>query len=257
MNILLTNDDGIAARGIHLLAEAFTGMDGVQLYICAPDGERSSIGQGMTVKNDIIMEDWPLSDYKGPVVWAKSCSGTPADCVRMGQYLLGLDGVKIDLVCSGINHGGNAGTDTNQSGTVAACREAATAGIPTIAFSSSRGISCGENFFKVVPDVVKKTAGKLPPRTILNVNMRDLPWEEIKGYRAAKLADMAHACNYHPVESDDGKAHYRFSGFTLPPPDKDPQTDRSLTDGGYISVSILPILPEVAQFSHLVEELLK
>lgn len=257
MNILLTNDDGIAARGIHLLAEAFSGMEDVRLYVIAPGSERSSIGQGMTVKDDIIMEDWPLSDLKGPVVFAQSCSGTPADCVRMGQYLLGLEGIKIDLVCSGINRGGNAGTDTNQSGTVAACREAATAGIPTIAFSSSRGIDHGENFFNVVPDVVKKTAGKLPPKTILNVNMRDLPWEEIKGYRAAKLADMAHPCNYYPVDSDDGKRHYRFAGFTLPPPDTDPQTDRWLIDNGYISVSILPILPDAESGMPLAEELFR
>lgn len=257
MNILLSNDDGISAVGMHLLAESFSGMEDVRLYICAPDRERSSIGQGMTIKDDLIIEDLPVSGFKGPVVWAKSCSGTPADCVRMGQYLLALEGVKIDLVCSGINRGGNAGTDTNQSGTVGVCREAATAGIPTIAFSSSRGISHGENFFRVVPDVVKKTAGKLPPKTILNVNMRDLPWEEIKGYRPARLADMAHACNYYPVDSDDGKAHYRFAGFTLPPPDGDPQTDRSLIDSGYISVSIIPILPDVTSTMPLVEELLK
>ena len=255
MNILLSNDDGIAAKGIHLLARAFSGMEDARLYICAPDRERSSISQGMTIKDDIIIEDWPLSDFKGPVVWAKSCSGTPADCVRMGQYLLGLEGIKIDLVCSGINFGGNAGTDTNQSGTVAACREAATAGIPTIAFSSSRGMDHGENFFRIVPDIIKRTAGKLPPKTILNVNCRDLPWEEIKGYRPAKLADMAHACNYYPVESDDGKAHYRFAGFTLPPPDGDPQTDRTLIDSGYISVSILPLLPDAESMMPLAAEL--
>ena len=255
MNILISNDDGISAIGIHLLAKAFSEVEGARLFICAPDRQRSSIGHAMTINEDLIVSDRPVSGFEGPVVWAKSCSGTPVDCVRIAQYLLEVQGIRPDLVCSGINLGGNAGTDTIQSGTVAVCREAAMAGIPAIAFSSSRGLSHGENFLRIVPDIIKRTAGKLPPKTILNVNCRDLPWAEIKGYRTAKPADMYHPCSYYPVESDDGKTHYKFAGFTLPPPDGHPDSDRTLIDSGYITVSLLPLLPDVAATEDIIEKL--
>ena len=130
MNILISNDDGIFAPGIKKLACLLSKIKDADIYVCAPDRERSCVGQGLTLFDDLYLYDQPAEDFGPAVVWAKSCSGTPGDCVRLALSVLGMKGIKIDLVCAGINNGGNTGSDINYSGTFAACREAAIDGFP-------------------------------------------------------------------------------------------------------------------------------
>ena len=111
MNILLANDDGIDARGIHELADALKGLG--DLYISAPDSQRSASGHGITVSQPITVTETTFPGATG----AFRMSGTPADCVKLGVKLLQKEGIKIDMVFSGINHGGNLGTDTLYAGT--------------------------------------------------------------------------------------------------------------------------------------------
>ncbi len=257
MNILISNDDGIFARGLHLLTQAFAPYEDVNLYVCAPDKERSCVGHGLTLFNELVLEDWPLSDFQGPVVWAKSCSGTPGDCIRIALCILEEEeNVHVDLVCSGINDGSNVGSDINYSGTIAACREAVIDGIPAIGFSSSRGLSYGENFLRIVPYIIDHFAGKIPENTILNVNTIDIPWSELKGYRSAKLAHLHYPCLYKKVDSDDGKRHYGFASFSVINHTKDEDADRNLVNDGYIAVSFIPLLQDAEYHMAEVDALL-
>ena len=108
MNILLANDDGIDARGIHELADALKGLG--DLYISAPDSQRSASGHGITVSQPITVTETTFPGATG----AFRMSGTPADCVKLGVKLLQKEGIKIDMVFSGINlssYGRDTGTD--------------------------------------------------------------------------------------------------------------------------------------------------
>ena len=256
MNILVTNDDGIFARGIHLLTKGFGSFEDVNIYVCAPDRQRSCVGHGLTLFDDITLEDWPLDDFEGPVVWAKSCSGTPADCIRLALCVLGDSGVLIDMVCSGVNDGSNVGSDINYSGTIAACREATIEGIPAIGFSCARGLKYGENFMRIIPEIFGKFRGNIPPLTILTVNTTDLPWEELKGYRPARLAHITYPCRYTPLESEGGKQRFAFASFTLDVLSKEEDADRNLIDDGYIAVSFIPLLQDAGSTMRDVEKLL-
>ena len=117
MNILVANDDGIKARGIYELVRALS--EKADIYVCAPDSQRSASGHGITVSKPITLEETEFDNAK----LAFKISGTPADCVKIGMKILEQRNIKIDMVFSGINHGSNLGTDTLYSGTVSAAIE--------------------------------------------------------------------------------------------------------------------------------------
>jgi len=166
VKILLTNDDGIHAVGIRVLADALQKMG--EVAIVAPDRERSAVGHALTLHH-------PLRAVKiDENLFA--VDGTPTDCVNLGIHTL-LD-FRPDLVISGINRGGNLGDDVTYSGTVSAAMEATLMGIP--AFSVSLVTSGeGENY-QVAGEFAARLAEKLhreglPNDTFLNVNVPDLP----------------------------------------------------------------------------------
>ena len=263
MNILITNDDGIFAPGIKKLAQLLSKMKDANIYICAPDKERSCVGHGLTLFDDLYLNDQPPEDFGPAAVWAKSCSGTPADCVRIALYVLGMKGVKIDLVCAGINNGGNTGSDINYSGTFAACREAVIDGFPAIAFSSLKGIDYLDNFDLIVPEICSRFIGRVPESTILNVNAPNIPWAEIKGYRAASLAQLRYPCRYTLVDysgenerpSDDVE-RYAFASFAMEMVDAGEDSDTALVKQGWITISLIPLLQDCAGTLPLVRSLL-
>lgn len=131
MRILLTNDDGYQAAGIAKLAEIALQIAD-EVYVVAPAGERSAISHGITVRDPLIVEK---IDFPVPVTESYTCSGTPADCVKVAINAL-LAEKKPDLVISGINKGYNMGYDTVYSGTVAAARDAVYQGVKGIAVST-------------------------------------------------------------------------------------------------------------------------
>ena len=253
MNILISNDDGISAPGIKKLAQILSRVKDVEIYVCAPDRERSCVGHGLTLFDDLYLSDVPAEDLGPAVVWAKSCSGTPGDCVRLALAVLGAKGIKIDLVCAGINNGGNTGSDINYSGTLAACREAVIDGLPAIAFSSTRGIDYLDNFEAIVPHIFGRFADKIPENTILNVNAPNIPFSEIKGYRAASLAQLRYPPRYTLVDySDDekdvpdGQERFAFASFAMEIVNASEDADTALVKDGWIAVSLIPLLPDMA-----------
>ena len=181
----------------------------------------------------------------------------------MALAVLGAKGIHIDLVCAGINNGGNTGSDINYSGTLAACREAVIDGLPAFAFSSSKGIDYLDNFDLIVPYICGRFTGKLPEGTILNVNAPNIPWPEIKGYRAASLAQLRYPPRYTLVDySEDEKGpdgdaeRYAFASFAMEVVKGGEDSDTVMVKDGWISVSIIPLLQDCSGTMPLVERLL-
>ena len=135
MRVLLTNDDGIEADGLQALRRALLALDGVELAVVAPDGNRSAFARMITTRRPLWVQEVPFEDGTSGF----ATDGTPVDCVRLATLGL-IDGFHPDLVVSGINHGSNLGDDITYSGTVAAALEGVMLGVPALAVSQAGGI---------------------------------------------------------------------------------------------------------------------
>lgn len=224
MKILVSNDDGINARGIHELVSALAQTEGAEIYVSAPHMQRSAAGHGMTLRESLFVRE---VEFEG-AVRAYEVSGTPTDCVKMGLYLLEEQGIKIDMVFSGINHGGNLGTDVIYSGTVAAALEGAIHGYPAVAVSVD--IPHGETepqHFEYAAQLAAKFAeygfDKFAERgfcgisknTVININVPDLPADEIKGVKTLPLGPREYSDEYTVKETKDGKNEYGYKGMIV------------------------------------------
>ena len=155
MKILISNDDGILANGIRALIEALAPCHDV--YVVAPDRERSAAGHSLTLHTPIRVEEVE------PKYGAKRCwmtSGTPGDCVKMAITAILAEDEKPDLVISGLNHGPNLGIDIIYSGTVNCALEGAMLGYPSIATSLTTMRNDYEDF-KVAAEFVAEMVQKL------------------------------------------------------------------------------------------------
>ena len=169
--LLLSNDDGVHAPGLRALYDALS--DHANLRVVAPDRDKSGASNSLTLNRPLMLSGLDNGFY--------SVDGTPADCVY-----LGVNGVweeRPDLVISGINHGANLGDDVLYSGTVAAAMEGRNLGMSAIAMSL-----VGQHHFETAGRVAASLVGaasslSLPPRSLLNVNVPDLPWEQVRGFQ--------------------------------------------------------------------------
>lgn len=180
MNILLTNDDGIYARGLWTVYRRLKAKHAIT--VVAPDRERSAAGHGITLNEPLRLEKVEVNGgFQGFAV-----SGTPVDCIRLG--VLEILDVKPDLVISGINPGSNVGININYSGTVAAAREAALYGIPAIALSI-KGCDAGDYEMAArIAEILSESIFRngLPHGTMLNVNLPDLTSHPIAGVKISR-----------------------------------------------------------------------
>ena len=168
MNIFITNDDGINAEGIKILAEEISKI--ANTYVVAPDSPRSASGHAITLHKPILIND----EFIAENVEAYSTSCTPADCVMVGIEAF-LKDVEIDLVLSGINNGPNLGNDVIYSGTVAAAIEGLIEKKPSIALSCNSSKVSTEEYeeaAKYTVALIQKLEGNLDKldEIILNVN---------------------------------------------------------------------------------------
>ena len=134
MRVLLTNDDGIEAKGLQTLRRALLEVPGIELAVVAPDSNRSATARSITIRRPLWVEEVDFGD--GTVGYATD--GTPVDCVRFATLGL-IEGFQAELIVSGINHGANLGDDITYSGTVAAALEGVVLGLPAIAISQATG----------------------------------------------------------------------------------------------------------------------
>ena len=179
MKILVSNDDGYRSEGITQLRGALAGLG--ELTVVAPDRNRSGAGNSLTL-------DVPLRVVQSePDIYY--VAGTPTDCVHLA--ISGVFDFEFDMVASGINDGANLGDDVLYSGTVAAAIEGRFLGLPTVAVSLCTSAGSGRHFATAARVAQRLVGGLLSRRLdsplILNVNVPDLPYEELAGYASTRL----------------------------------------------------------------------
>ena len=210
MNILVSNDDGINARGIKELVEALSEV--ADVYVCAPDGQRSAFSHAITTGRSIHASQ---VDFENAVA-AFAMTGTPADCVKIGYRILRARGIKIDMVFAGINHGSNLGTDTLYSGTVSAAIEGTICGVPAVAVSvGSHQAEYFEYAKKLAVRAVTGSEGKMTPDMVLNINVPNIPAEQVKGVKYTVIGERDYDEDISPEEAAKTEIDYTYSGAPL------------------------------------------
>jgi len=243
IKILLSNDDGFIASGINLLRDAL--QDKAELLTVTPDRDRSASSNSLTLDRPLRLTKRGDNFY--------STNGTPTDCVHLA--LTGLyKNEAPDLVISGINAGPNMGDDVIYSGTVAAAMEGRNLGLPAIAVSMDSfqpeyyesGVQAILHLLEDLPNL--QFAENDSVATILNVNVPDLSWKEIKGFKATRLGKRHAAEPVIKAKDPRGKDVY-WVGPAGDAADTGEGTDFSATLEGYVSVT--PIHIDLTRYSAL------
>ena len=239
--ILVCNDDGIFAEGIHALARSMAEIG--EVVIVAPNAQQSAVGHALTVSSPLRVEKFALADD----LTGYAVNGTPADCVKLGvSHILN---APPDLLVSGINHGRNTAISLVYSGTVSGATEGTMLGIPSIAFSLDTHDR--EADFSAAGPIAQKIAGHvlangLPKRTHLNVNVPNLPLDQIKGIRAVPQGSSYWNDHYEERVDPIGQPYYWLKGeYVL---DGEASDDHALEEG---YVSLTPIRPRLTDHDHL------
>lgn len=233
MHILVSNDDGYRAEGILHLNEALKKL--ARTTVFAPDRNRSGASNSLTL-------DVPLRVHQAEEDVHYVAGGTPTDCVHIA--ISGFFDFEFDLVCSGINDGANLGDDTLYSGTVAAAIEGRFLGLPTVAFSLCLEPESGRNFAaagRVAQALIARLLeAPLERGMTLNVNIPDVPYDELKGIRATRLGGRHRSKPIVPTQDPKGRTVY-WIGPAGEGQDAGEGTDFHAVASGYVSVTPLQI----------------
>lgn len=241
MRILLSNDDGYHAEGIQILAEHLRKF--AEVIIVAPDRNRSAASSALTLVEPLRPRLLDNGDY--------CVNGTPADCVYVGLNHL-LAG-KVDLVVSGINAGCNMGDDVLYSGTVAAAFEGRHLGLPAVAVSLD-GRQHYASAAKIVCDLVPKLHSNIvKTREIININIPDLPYNELKGTKVTKLGYRSSVGEIIKQTDPRGEAIYWIGPAGLPEYASE-GTDFHAVANGFVSVTPIQVDMTAHHSLHTVEQ---
>ncbi len=225
--ILCTNDDGIHAPGLRLLADVAGRLGDVT--VVAPDRQQSASSHSLTLHRPLRVTE---IDPARHVI-----DGTPTDCVLIAVNQLLAD--RPDFVLSGVNHGPNMGEDVLYSGTVAAAMEGTILGIPAIAVSLA-GQGKGElgDYADLLYGMLEQvlTRSSFPPETFLNINIPDLPASQIKGIRITRLGRRVYADSLLRREDPGGREYFWIGGGVSRWSGGEDSDFRAL-EAGYISVT--------------------
>lgn len=229
MNILISNDDGYQAPGIQALAAALAEI--ATIHVVAPDRDRSGASNSLTL-------DTPVRARRAENGFTY-VDGTPTDCVHLA--ITGLLEHEPDMVVAGINSGANLGDDVLYSGTVAAAMEGRFLGLPAIAVSLTDGARHFETAARVSVDLVRRVlSGALPVDTILNVNVPDVPWNELQGMQATRLGHRHKSEPVVAMQDPRGRPVY-WVGPAGSEQDAGPGTDFFAIRSGHVSVTPLDV----------------
>jgi len=240
MHILVSNDDGYRAPGLSAMVEAVS--DFGEVTVIAPNQDRSGASNSLTLTVPIRVEQIENGYFV--------CSGTPTDCVHLG--ITGLMPQEPDMIISGINNARNLGDDVLYSGTVGAAMEGRFLGLPAIAVSLA-----GDDpiHFDTAGNVVRQLLEKmlqtpLSPSTILNINVPDLPRDQISGWQATRLGGRDRACPAVRATDPVGKDIY-WIGAAGVEQDAGPGTDFFAIAQGYVSIT--PLTADMTDRTRLAE----
>jgi 5'-nucleotidase len=211
IKILLSNDDGISAKGLRVLTERLSQEADLDVYVVAPDRERSATGHALTLHKPIRVEEVHMPGAKA--AWATT--GTPSDCVKFAVGALLQEAPA--LVVSGINSGANLGTEVLYSGTVSAAMEGAILDLPSIAVSV---VGRAEKRYDAAAEFISRLVKIMPEsglssRTLLNVNVPNIPFADIKGVRLTELSVRAYNDYYEKRVDPRGKVYYWLAGEAI------------------------------------------
>ena len=239
MHLLISNDDGITAPGIQVLSGRMSSLG--KVTIVAPDKNRSGASNSLTLESPVRIRETGDRTY--------SVSGTPTDCVHIA--LTGLLGKDPDMVVSGINAGANLGDDVIYSGTVAAAMEGRFLGFPALAVSlvfteRPQHYSTAAEAVALLVEQLRKDP--LPADTILNINVPDLPLQQIKGFEVTRLGHRHRAEPVVKTTDPRGRPMY-WIGPAGPEQDAGPGTDFDAIRRGYISIT--PIHVDLTRYQAL------
>ena len=241
MRVLVSNDDGVDAPGIRILAEGLRAA-GHDVVVVAPDRDRSGASNSLTL--DLPVRAVQIDERTWRV------HGTPTDCVHLA--LAGLLDDEPDIVVSGINTCGNLGDDVIYSGTVAAAMEGRFLGLPALALSlcTSEGSARQyETAARAAVELVARLAtDPLPADTILNVNVPDLAWHAIAGFEVTRLGNR-HRAEQCVSQVDPRGRRWFWIGPAGPEQDAGVGTDFHAIRTGNISVT--PIHVDLTRYQAL------
>lgn len=229
--ILVVNDDGITAPGIQFLIGIM--KDFGEVVVVAPDKSMSGMGHAITINSTLRLNkhinNWGVEAY--------SCSGTPVDCVKFGTKVVA-NGRDFDLVVSGINHGTNSSINVIYSGTMSAAVEGSIEGIPSIGFSLDNHAldadfsGCDAIVRTIVSNVL---SNEMEKGYSLNVNIPNVPKEEIKGIKVCRQAKAYWDEDFEEREDPFGGSYYWLTGEFVYQ-DKGEDTDIWALRNNYVSV---------------------
>jgi len=230
--ILVTNDDGITAPGIRHLIKIMKTIG--EVVVVAPDRPQSGMGHAITISDNLYCD--PVTIDKYSQVKEFSCSGTPADCVKIGAQEI-LDR-KPDLCVSGINHGSNSSINVIYSGTMSAAVEAGVEGIPAIGFSlldysMEANFDHTTKFVKRITEQVIQNG--LPKGVVLNVNFPKVSDEKLKGVKVCRQANARWQEQFDKRQSPQGRDYYWLSGEFINQ-DEGRETDVEALEENYVSI---------------------
>jgi 5'-nucleotidase len=223
--ILITNDDGVHAKGINELIEGIRSLG--EVVVIAPDGARSGMSSAISSLNPIRLN--LVKKEEGLTVY--SCTGTPVDCVKLGVNEI-LER-KPDLLVSGINHGSNSAICVIYSGTIGAALEGCILGIPSLGVSledhsADADFSQAVKYGKLVAEKILKDG--LPKGVCLNLNVPSIP--EVKGLKISTQTKGYWAKEFQRSQDPMGKTVYWLTGrFTNEDPDNEQNDEWALSHG--------------------------
>jgi 5'-nucleotidase len=244
--ILVTNDDGITAPGIRALISVMNELGDV--VVVAPDSPQSAMGHAITINSTLHCDSIKIDD--GPQI-EYSCSGTPADCIKMGVNEILKR--KPDICVSGINHGSNSSINVIYSGTMSAALEASIEGIPAIGFSLldyrwNADFNAIKSFIKKITLTAIKEG--IPKGNALNVNFPKLKKSDIKGIKICRQAKAHWIEKFDKRKSPQGKEYYWLTGEFINQDDGEDSDEWALKNG-YISV--VPVKFDMTDHSNIKE----
>ena len=228
--ILVTNDDGITAPGIRNLVEAVKHLG--RVVVVAPDSPQSGMGHAITIGHPLRLHS--INVFDG--IESYQCSGTPVDCVKLARSIILKQAP--DICVSGINHGANSSINVLYSGTMSAAMEAAIEGIPSVGFSLlDFSFHADFEVSRMVAETITKRilTEKLPPHSLLNVNIPKVEKKDFKGMKMCRQAFAKWTEEFDQRVDPRGKDYYWMVGRFVNL-DTGVETDIEALEAGYASI---------------------
>ena len=244
IRILVTNDDGIDSLGMRCLVKALSEVPGTEVYVSTPAVQQSGMSHSIVIQKKLLVREVEVPG----AVRAMTIESTPADACLFGLDILAAEGIGIDVVYSGVNHGYNTAEDVPYSGTVGAAAEGAMDGIPSVAVSTSLYPEKGREYTPADFESACRAAVQILPTALeadtdylMNINAPNCPPSEVKGWKVTTLGHIKYDMHLtgEPAEGGGTYYYYKVNGMALSTEEELPGTDTAALADGYVSLTLV------------------